>query len=81
MQLELPEGVNNSMAGIISAGIRLIPLGQTDGQRITAALMPLAARVAADCRSKSLNDIGSLAFRSDLAAMLHETQYTRLYRS
>ena len=33
-------------ANIVSAGVRLIPLGQTDGQRVTAGLLPLAAAVA-----------------------------------
>ncbi len=68
-------------ASVISAGVRLIPLGQTDGQRLTAALMPLAARVATEALTASLDDIGGCAFRADLAAMRHETQYTRLYRS
>lgn len=68
-------------ATVISAGVRLIPLGQTDGQRITAALMPLAARVAAEAAGASLDDLGGCACRADLASMLHETQYTRLYRS
>ncbi len=68
-------------AAIISAGVRLIPLGQTDGQRLTAALMPQAARIAADALTAPLTDVGSGAFRADLAAMRHETQYTRLYRS
>jgi urease accessory protein len=68
-------------ANIVSAGVRLIPLGQTDGQRITAALMPLVAATAARAIETPLTEIGGIAFRSDLAAMQHETQYTRLYRT
>lgn len=68
-------------ANIVSAGVRLIPIGQTDGQRITAALMPLAARVAAETAGLALDDLGGSAARADIAAMLHETQRTRLYRS
>jgi urease accessory protein len=68
-------------AGIVSAGVRLIPLGQTEGQAITARLMPLAARVAAEAGRATLDDIGGFALRADLASMLHETQYTRIYRS
>lgn len=68
-------------ANIVSAGLRLIPLGQTDGQRIIAGVLPLAARIAASAETASLDDIGGVAFRADLAAMRHETQYTRLYRS
>ena len=63
--------------------MRLIPLGQTDGQRITAGLLPLAARVAAAAVAGAdpLEAVGGIALAADLAAMLHETQYTRLYRS
>lgn len=68
-------------ANVISAGVRLIPLGQTDGQRITADLLPRAAALAAAAIAAPLDDIGGLAVGADLAAMLHETQYSRLYRS
>lgn len=73
--------VQGFAASIVSAGIRLIPLGQTDGQRITAELMPLCAAIAAEARGATPDDLGGAALRADLAAMLHETQYTRLYRS
>jgi urease accessory protein len=70
-------------ASIVSAGVRLVPLGQTDGQRIAAGLMPLAADVAGAAAEAAdpLADLGGMALAADLAAMLHETQYTRLYRS
>jgi urease accessory protein len=68
-------------ANLISAGVRLIPLGQTDGQRVLAALEPVVAGTAARAMATPLDDIGGAAFRADLAAMRHETQYTRLFRS
>ena len=68
-------------ANLVSAGVRLIPLGQTDGQRALAALAPLCAEVAAAALTAPLEDIGGCALSADLAAMLHETQTTRLYRS
>ena len=68
-------------ANLISAGVRLIPLGQTDGQRVLAALEPAIAATAARAMATALDDIGGAAFRADLAAMRHETQYTRLFRS
>ena len=68
-------------ANLISAGVRLIPLGQTDGQRVLAALEPVVAEAAARAMTTPLDDIGGAAFRADLAAMRHETQYTRLFRS
>jgi urease accessory protein len=77
----LPAFLHALAANWISAGVRLIPLGQTDGQRGLAALEPAIAATAARALSSTLDDIGSAAFRSDLASMRHETQYTRLFRS
>ena len=68
-------------ANFVSAGIRLIPLGQTDGQRVLAALAPRIAAVAARAATASPGEIGTAAFRIDLCSMRHETQYTRLFRS
>ncbi len=65
----------------ISAGARLIPLGQTDSQRVLAALEPVVAETAARAIAATLDDLGSATFRADLASMRHETQYTRLFRS
>ena len=68
-------------ANWISAGVRLIPLGQTDSQRVLAALEPTVAAVARRAKLATLNDLSSATFRADLASLHHETQYTRLFRS
>jgi urease accessory protein len=68
-------------ANLISAGIRLIPLGQSDGQRLTAALEETVHEVAAAVMAGSLEDLGGAAPLIDLLSMAHETQYTRLFRS
>jgi urease accessory protein len=68
-------------ANWVSAGVRLIPLGQTQGLKVLAALEPAVAATAARALEATLDDIGSAAFRADLASVLHETQYTRLFRS
>jgi urease accessory protein len=68
-------------ANWISAGVRLIPLGQTDGQRIIAALETEVATTAKRALTTPLDEIGSCTFRADIASMRHETQYTRLFRS
>ena len=68
-------------ANWISAGVRLIPLGQTDGQRVLAALETVVAATAQRALATPLDEIGSAAFRAELATMRHETQYTRLFRS
>ena len=60
---------------------RLIPLGQTDSQRVLAALEPVVASTASRALAATLDDLGSATFRADLAGMHHETQYTRLFRS
>jgi urease accessory protein len=65
----------------ISAGARLIPLGQTDSQRVLADLEPVVASTAKRALAASLDDLGSATFRADLASLRHETQYTRLFRS
>jgi urease accessory protein len=68
-------------ANLISAGVRLIPLGQSDGQRVLAALEPVVAATVARALVTALDDVGGAAMRADLASMHHETQYTRLFRS
>jgi urease accessory protein len=68
-------------ANIVSAGVRLIPLGQTDGLRVLARLEPLIPRVVAAALAATLDDVGGAAIAADIASMRHETQYTRLFRS
>ena len=65
----------------ISAASRLVPLGQTDSQRVLAALEDGVAATAARAAVASLDDVGSATFRADLASLRHEAQYTRLFRS
>jgi urease accessory protein len=61
--------------------LRLIPLGQRDGQRVIAALEAPIAATAAAALTTPLADLGGAMVLADLAAMKHETQYTRLFRS
>ena len=68
-------------SNLISAAVRLVPLGQTTGLRTLAALEPVIIQTAAATKDAGIDDLGGCAFRSDLAAMRHETQYTRLFRS
>ena len=75
-------GYLQALAGnLISAAVRLVPLGQSAGLAVLAALEPDILAIAAATRDATLDDLGGCAFRSDLAAMRHETQYTRLFRS
>ena len=68
-------------ANLVSAAVRLVPLGQTAGLRTLAALEGAVQEVAEETRSAGLDDLGGACFRSDIASMRHETQYTRLFRS
>jgi len=68
-------------ANLVSAGMRLVPLGQSDGLRALARLDPVVAAVAAVAPTLTLDDLGGGVVRADIAAMRHETQYTRLFRS
>jgi urease accessory protein len=77
----LPAYLHAVLANWISAGIRLVPLGQTDGQRLLAALEATAVDTGRRALAAALDDMGSTAFRADLAGARHETQYTRLFRS
>ena len=68
-------------ANLISAAVRTIPLGQTDGQRVTAAMESVIAAIVPNLLQVTLDDIGSATPMVDWASMQHETQYTRLFRS
>ncbi len=69
------------VANLVSATIRLSALGQSDGQRIIAALLPLVRDTASRAKIASLDELGGSCLRADLASLRHETQYTRLFRS
>jgi urease accessory protein len=66
---------------LISAAVRLVPLGQSDGVRAAAVLQDDLLEVAAGTRHAALDELGGACFRSDLASMRHETQYSRMFRS
>jgi len=68
-------------ANLMSAGLRLGLIGQTDGQRILAALEPVVAGAAAAAMTRDPADFGAATLAADLASIAHETQYTRLFRS
>jgi urease accessory protein len=66
---------------LVSAAIRLAPIGQTAGIRVSAALAGTAQDIARQGMSLALDDIGGSTFRADLGSFHHENQYTRLFRS
>jgi urease accessory protein len=68
-------------ANLVSAGLRLIPLGQTDGQRVVTALEPTVLRATAAGLVADLDRLAVGAPVIDLLSMAHETQHTRLFSS
>ncbi|MBM2293485.1 urease accessory protein UreF [Sulfitobacter pseudonitzschiae] len=70
--------LTSSLAG---AAMRLVPLGQSDGQAIIRALTPAAQEIATRACAASLDDLSATAFATDIASMKHETQYSRIFRT
>jgi len=70
-----------TLGNLVSAGVRLVPLGQTAGLRLLCALEPVLVQMVQETACATLDDIGTACFRADIAAMRHETQYSRMFRS
>lgn len=68
-------------ANLISAAVRLVPLGQTQGQHIMAALEGSVAGAAEQALATDVEDAASTTLTVDICSMRHETQHTRLFRS
>ena len=81
LSVALPAFLQSYIANLVTAGVRLIPLGQTDGQLAIAELEHVIEAASAAAAASTIDDLGSAAFMVDLASMAHETQYTRLFRS
>jgi len=67
--------------GLVSAAIRLAPIGQSGGTQVCAKLGVTVLAVARAAHDLCLDDLGGSMFRSDLGSFHHECQYTRLFRS
>jgi urease accessory protein len=73
--------VHAFVANLVSAGVRLIPLGQTAGQRITADLESEILTAARNAEKATLDDVWTASPLMEIYSMQHESQYTRLFRS
>ena len=69
------------IGNLVAAAMRLVPLGQVDGQKVQTALKPLCASIAKASVGATSDDLHSCAWASDIAAMRHETQYSRVFRT
>lgn len=81
LEAALPAYLHAATANLVSVGVRLVPLGQSAGLKTLAALHPLVAQVADEARAAGLGDLGSATMLSDIAAMRHEQQYSRVFRT
>jgi urease accessory protein len=81
VSIALPGFLHSYVANLVIAGVRLIPLGQTDGQLAIAELERAILSASAQARGATIDDLGSAAVMVDFASIAHETQYTRLFRS
>jgi len=69
------------VGNLVSVGVRLVPLGQTAGQSLLRELTPLCISIAEETKTGELSQLSSSAFLADIAAMKHETQYSRVFRT
>lgn len=83
----LPQGLTATMflhafaSNLTAAGQRLLPFGQTAAQALIASLHPLCERIALDTAHGDLQRLTATAFLPEIAAMRHETQYSRIFRT
>lgn len=73
--------LTSSVHSQVSVAVRLVPIGQSDGLAIMAALEPAIAAASELCQHAALDDIGGVAYAADIAQMSHETLTTRIFRS
>lgn len=81
LRITLIAYLNGFAANLVSAGLRLVPLGQSDGQRVMAALEKTVLDATDAALKLAPDDLGSAAVTVDWMSMQHETQYTRIFRS
>ena len=81
LDVALPAYLHAFVANLVSVGVRLVPLGQTAGLRIVAALQGRIVATAERALRSTLDDLGSATILSDIASMRHETQYSRVFRT
>ncbi|MEM1066222.1 MAG: urease accessory UreF family protein [Pseudomonadota bacterium] len=68
-------------SNLVSGAVRFVPLGQTEGQGVLAALHPLIEQVAAEASETEPDAISNAAVGADLAAMAHETLEVRIFKT
>ncbi|MEM6760904.1 MAG: urease accessory UreF family protein [Pseudomonadota bacterium] len=77
----LPLYLHAFAGNLVSVAQRALPLGQTQGQQVLAALVPIITATAAACETATLDDLLATSFAADIAAMRHETLQPRIFRT
>ena len=84
-EVALPEALGGYLYAFcesqVSVGLRLLPIGQSAGQRILERALPLLPRCVERTLTLGDDEVGSFAPGLALASARHETQYSRLFRS
>lgn len=73
--------LTSQLSNLTQVAIRLGVIGQPQAQRLIAGALPQLGQLAAFAAHATTDDIGGCAFRSDIAAMRHETLEGRLFRT
>ena len=69
------------VSNLINVGIKHIPLGQSEGQKILINFLPVIEKQTNIYKIAKVSDLGSSAFLSDLSSMYHETLNNRIYQT
>lgn len=69
------------VSNLVAVGMRAVPIGQSDGQNLIQELHELCIDLGETCAHGDQNQITSQTILSDIAAMRHETQYSRIFRT
>ena len=77
----LPLYAHSFISNLISVSIRLLPLGQTDAQKLLFSLFPIIDDVAKEALKSNIGDMRNKCVLADLASMKHETLKVRLFKS
>lgn len=76
-----PLYLHSFVANLVSAAVRLIPIGQSDGQLVLQALFAPIDEVAMRAEHATIDELSNTAFLSEIAAMKHEEMGTRIFRT
>ncbi|WP_456390373.1 urease accessory protein UreF [Profundibacter sp.] len=68
-------------ANLVSAAVRFVPLGQTEGQQVLSDLFDTIDKITENAETLTIDDLGGCSYRADMASMKHETLHTRIFRS